>query len=402
MANGKRTVVVMFGGISPEHDVSIVTGLQVIDALDPELFEPVPLYVSASGAWYIGEELRTRATYIPGPAELKKLTPVQLRADAGQRPALEPVTASMFRRPARVEFDIALPAFHGTVGEDGAIQGLLETAGVPYTGMRTLACSVLMDKIITKRVLAGTGIPLLPCWEIARPEQGFFLAPEELRQMLPDVAFPCILKPCHLGSSIGVARVTSWDELAHVLPSIFRLDRTAMLEPFVENLVEYNVSVCRIDGEVRTSAIERPKHTSKLLDFKTKYLAGADNKSGTKAPGASSEGMLSLTRDINPSLPEAADANIRRWASEAFQRVDGSGAPRFDFLCNAKTGEIWLNEANPCPGSFAYFLWQAARQPLLFPQLLEHLIAEATALAPVRDAAADPTPEGARLFPRHT
>lgn len=400
MANGKQTVVVMFGGVSPEHDVSVVTGLQVLDALDPELFDTIALYVAASGLWYIGETLRNRASYIPSAAELKQLTQVQLRADPGQWPALEPVASSMFRRPARVEFDVALPAFHGSVGENGAMQGLLDVAGVPYTGMRTLACSVLMDKIVTKRMLEGSGIPVLPSWEIARPEQGYFRTPEELRQLLPDVVFPCILKPCHLGSSIGVARVTNWDELAQVLPSIFRMDRTAMLEPFVENLVEYNVSVCRHGGEVRTSAIERPKHTSELLDFKTKYLTGAKGKSGTKTPGASSEGMLSLTRDINPSLPEAADANIRRWASEAFLRVDGSGAPRFDFLCNSKTGEIWLNEANPCPGSFAYFLWQAARQPLLFPQLLEHLIAEAVGLAPGQDVAGDPTPEDARLFPR--
>ena len=157
--------------------------------------------------------------------------------------------------------------------------------------------------------------------------------------------------------------------MAEVLPTIFKLDHAAILEPFVENLVEYNVSVCRFGGDVQTSAIERPKHASELLDFKTKYLSGSKT-GGTKQVGTSSEGMLSLTRDINPILPEETENNIRQWAAAAFERVNGSGAPRFDFLCNAKTGEFWFNEANPCPGSFGYFLWQAARKRVLFPRLL--------------------------------
>ena len=168
----------------------------------------------------------------------------------------------------------------------------------------------------------------------------------------------------------------------------------------VPNLVEYNVSVCRVDGEILTSAIERPKHSSELLDFKEKYLSGANNGKVGKIPGQASVGLLSLTRDINPDLPQTMEHNIREWASRAFELVDGSGAPRVDFLCDAVSGEIWLNEINPCPGSFGYFLWEAAEHAIPFAKLVEQLIMEGFTLRDKARLPSDPTPEEARLFKR--
>jgi D-alanine-D-alanine ligase len=123
--------------------------------------------------------------------------------------------------------------------------------------------------------------------------------------------------------------------------------------------------------------------------------------SGTKTPGQSSEGMLSLTRDINPDIPPAFEAKIRAWATEVYACVGGTGAPRLDFLCNDKTGELWFNEANPMPGSFGYFLWEAAKgSPVLFSELLDNLIEEAFKLHSRSQIPVDPTPNDARLFPR--
>jgi D-alanine-D-alanine ligase len=225
------------------------------------------------------------------------------------------------------------------------------------------------------------------------------LTPAELSGMLKDVTFPCCIKPAHLGSSIGVAEVRNMQEVSDVLASsIFRYDDTALLEPFVENLVEYNVSVRRENGAIVTSAIERPKRTSELLDFKTKYKLGGGTKGGGKtgkAEGSApiSEGMLSLTREINPEIPAEMENNIRTWASAVYACVSGSGAPRLDFLCNGKTGDIWFNEANPTPGSFGYFLWEASkRQPLLFSELLDKLIEEALDLHARAQIPHDPTP----------
>lgn len=396
----KRRIAVLFGGRSPEHDVSIVSGLQALAAVDASVYEAFPVYISAQGNWLIGEALRERENYLPDDNTRRGLTEVMLGATDDGRGQLVPRKAGMFGRGKSVEFDVALLAFHGNQGEDGQIQGMFEMAGIPYTGMRTMASAALMDKVVTKRLLVGQGIPQLDCAALRRPKDGLILSGEALADAVGNAKFPACVKPCHLGSSIGVAKVDDMTELRDVLPDIFRLDPVAIVEPFVPNLVEYNVSVAAFDGEVRTSAIERPKRAAELLDFKEKYMSGGGKKGGSKGAGTSSEGMLSLTRDINPDIPSDLEANIRAWATAAFQSIGGTGAPRVDFLGNAETGEIWLNEVNPCPGSFGYFLWEAAQPPLLFTELLSHLIEEAARAYRDSRLPADPTPKDARLFKR--
>ncbi|MGE3784955.1 MAG: D-alanine--D-alanine ligase, partial [Alphaproteobacteria bacterium] len=282
---------------------------------------------------------------------------------------------------------------------DGQIQGLFETANLPYAGMRTLASAVFMDKVATKRLLRGSDIPLLPYAVVARSAGGLPSA-ESLTPLLSNIGFPCIVKPAHLGSSIGVGKADNIEDVRALLPAIFRLDPQAVIEPFVPNLVEYNLAVTRLGGQTRTSAIEQPKRAEELLDFRQKYLSGGDGKSGTKGDTPASEGMLSLTRDINPKLPQGLENSLRRWAVEAFEAVSGTGAPRIDFYCNEATGETWLNEVNPIPGSFAYFLWEAADPPLGFTALLSGLLDEAIARHRDIQLPDDPVPPEARLLRR--
>ena len=396
----KSRIAVFLGGRSPEHDVSVVTGLQALQALDQSRFDAVVVYVTPQGDWLVGPGLEERRNYLPDAALRARLGEVTLDIAAATRGGrLVARKAGMFSRRPPVEFDVALLAFHGFGGEDGQVQGLCETANIPYTGMRTMAAAVLMDKVATKRMLAGSGIPLLPDAVVARPQSGLPPA-AALEVPLATIGFPCIVKPVHLGSSIGVGKADNIEEVRALLAAIFRLDTQAMIEPFVPNLIEYNVSVARIDGELRCSAIERPKRVEALLDFRQKYLSGGDGKSGGKNLVRPSEGMLSLTREINPDLPPAFADDIRRWAAAAFQAVGGTGAPRIDFLCNEATREIWLNEANPCPGSFAFYLWEAAPQPLGFTALLSQLIDEAQACHRAVQLPDDPVPADARLLKR--
>jgi D-alanine-D-alanine ligase len=400
MSNGIKRVGVFFGGRSPEHDISVVTGLQVTAALDPSLFETIPVYISTNGRWYTGDALLDRNSYLPKGSTLEKLTHVTLSLGTGGQATLLPVDPKN-KKAKPIPLDFAIPAFHGVQGEDGCIQGAFEMAGLPYSGMRVLAAAAFMDKLTTKELLRDEGIPLLPTININRPERGLLVLPEELQKIVGDLVFPCILKPRNLGSSIGVAKCDTMQELADSLPEVFRFDKAAIVEPFVPNLVEYNVSVARIGGETRTSAIERPKHSSELLDFKTKYLSsGGGTKGGTKQLGRPSEGMLSLTRDINPELPGGMSENIRTWARKTFDHLGASGAPRIDFLSNSKTGEVWLNEVNPLPGSFAYFLWEAATPSVAFTDLMEHFIREGEELHRRSRLPDDPTPTNARLFTR--
>jgi len=400
----KTRVAVFFGGRSPEHDISVITGLQALEALDGDRFDSFPVYVAPDGKWFLGDALRSRSTYIPRENTLKTLEGVTLDLwpTVEGRGRLLPVkSGGLFSKPKVIEFDVALLAFHGLFGEDGRVQSLFELANVPYTGMRTLASSVCMDKAATKRVLGGTGIALLPSAIVVRPATGLLPSSSEVQAQMQDLNFPVIVKPLHLGSSIGVARASTVEEARGALSVIFRLDTHAIIEPFVENLVEYNVAVRNGKGGIVTSAVERPKSDRELLDFKAKYLAGgAGSKSGSKQPGAVSQGMLSLTRELNPALAPDLERKIRNWATQCFAAVYGTGAPRIDFLCNGKTGEVWLNEVNPCPGSFGYFLWEASAEPMLFSELLSLLIDEAFAAHRLLQLPPDPTQPDSRLFPR--
>lgn len=396
---GKKRVAILFGGRSPEHDVSIVTGLQVLHAIDTNRYDPIPIYISLDGTWFVGEPLFERRNYLPDAGIRKQLTPVILNLNPGNEGFLHPIKRSVFHQTKPIKIDVAVPAFHGLIGEDGQLQGVFETANIPYTGMRTLASSIFMDKAVTKHVLSGTGIPLLPCKIVEKPQQGSLLSASALAELTEGVKFPCCIKPSHLGSSIGLALVNNPEELNAVLPHVFQYDTSAVLEPYVDSAIEYNVSVRRENNRCVTSAIERPKRTSELLDFKQKYLSGGAKAEG-KMPGTASQGMLSLTRELNPKLDERIEKSIRQWATIAYEVVNGTGAPRIDFLCNERTNEIWLNEVNPIPGSFAYFLWEAAEQPVLFTELLNSLIEEAVLLHERVQIPLDPTPEEARLFKR--
>lgn len=403
----KKTVAVFFGGRSPEHDVSVITALQVLQAIDTSAFNTLPVYVAPNGAWYIGDALRERKNYLFKGKDLDSLTEVTLDVQGARGGKLIPKMQPFFGVAKEVEFDVALPAFHGLYGEDGNIQGAFELANIPYVGMRTKASAILMDKVTTKYFLDALDIPALPFAVLRRPKQGYLIPEEELEELLKPLGFPCILKPSHLGSSIGVAKVDNVEDAKACLPTIFEFDDVAIAEPFVENLIEYNVSVMR-DGndEIITSAIERPKATDELLDFKQKYMSGADSKTGTKTEGvktsaAVSEGMLSLTREINPDLPAQMDSDIRNWAIRMFGAIDGTGAPRIDFIGNAKTQELWMNEVNPFPGSLGYFLWEGRKEaPVLFTDLLTTLIEEAISQNIARILPHDPVPADARLLKR--
>lgn len=408
MNQEKQTIAVIFGGRTPEHDVSIVTGLQALSAIDQSRFTAFPVYIARDGKWYVGEELRARAFFLPEGEALKKLTEVTLDLAPAQngQGVLRPKKTSLFGAAKPITFDVAFLAVHGLYSEDGSPQGVCEIAGIPYTGMRLMASAICMDKIVTKQLAKAVGIPVLPHIRLDRPAEGYLIPEGELRAQLGDMKFPLCVKPVSLGSSIGVAKVKDVAELAAVLPSIFGYDSAAMVEPFVPNLVEYNVAVSGLFGEVKTSAIERPKTSAELLDFKEKYMAGGSGKSGTKTAGtktagAISEGMLSLTRELNPpELDEKREADLRGWSAAMFTALCGTGAPRIDYLCNKETGELWLNEVNACPGSFGYFLWEAAAAPTLFTPFLTALITEALTLHEKKALPADPVPPGARLFKR--
>ena len=384
MNDRKTSVAVIFGGESVEHDVSILTGLQFLEALDQDKYTGLPIYVASDGSWWTGDELLKRSNYPIAKEDRDTLTSVRLsigQARSTFGPALVASSKGLLGKVKEriIPFDIMVPAIHGSFGEDGVLQGLLEAAGVPYVGCGILASATTINKDFTKNVLSAMGIPVLPHMMVHRPVMGTHLQTREISDRLGTEMhshkYPFFVKPRQLGSSIGVARVNNEEELTTALLDIFRLDSAAIIEPFVPNLVEYNVAVSRAFGDVRASAIERPVKETEFLDFKAKYLAGSDGS--PKLDAAPSEGMASLNRDINPTdLPRDKAALIRTHACDAFLALELAGSVRVDFLGNSETGELWLNEINTIPGSFAYFLWQHAEPEVTYSELAGALIDE--------------------------
>ncbi|MEM6811791.1 MAG: D-alanine--D-alanine ligase [Pseudomonadota bacterium] len=403
----KKRVAVIFGGRAPEHDVSVVSGLQMLQSIDTSRYGPFPVYIAEDGTWYTGDALRERENFIPKGSVLKGLTPVQLDCSATNgKGVLKPTESGFFNKKDDILFDVILPVFHGNIGEDGAFQGMMELAGVAYAGMRAKACAIYMDKDTTKKALAGSGIPQLPYATILKPDEGLLVNKDALEKALSDVGFPCCVKPAHLGSSIGVGKAKDLDEARAILANIFKMDDKAIIEPFIEALVEYNVAVRqKPDGSVSTSAIERPKTDKELLDFKEKYMAGSGQGSkklgGQKVTsGPISEGMLSLTRELNPDIGKDDEDKIRGYAEALFTIFDPAGAPRIDFISDGNTGEIWFNELNPIPGSYGYFLWEAGDDHVLLTDFLTDLIEEALMLHERKNLPDTLVPKDAQLLSR--
>lgn len=373
----------MFGGASSEYDVSVVSAQQAMDALDPARYEVVPVLADFENRFFTGRHLRNAARFRPLPPGLEEV----VFAWGERGPELRWV-----QRRASLAIDAALPVFHGQFGEDGRVQGYLELVGIPFAGFRSLDSAVGMRKDFTKAIVAGSGVPVLPHVLVTRRD----LAQPEVLIARAGNRFPAIVKPASLGSSIGVGVAESRDQLLDVARLVLLKDSHALVEPRVPNLVEYNIAVRAAGDELLVSAIERPKPATELLDFKEKYLSGGGGAKGTTLP---SQGMLSLTREINPPLPAEMLARIHDHARRAFAALGRRGAPRLDFLCDSKTGELWFNEINCIPGSYGFFLWeQAPVRPILFPELLDHLIGEA--LATSLKSFDDPVPQDAYLLPR--
>lgn len=355
-----------------------------MDAADVRAVDILPVYTDFANRFWIGASLRDLAKYRPRPPLGQQVTfrwsdngPVVCAMDGT---VIQPV-------------DCVLPVFHGTFGEDGRIQAYFELLGIPVTGLSASSTSIAMRKDVTKALVKAAGVNVLPHITVNRAQI------EDAEMILPDVqaalGFPVIVKPANLGSSVGVGLAKTPEDVWPLVEYVLKKDTLALIEPQVQNLVEYNIAMVSKGEEIKLSAIERPKSGAELLDFREKYLS---SDGGTKGSFKPSEGMLSLTRDINPDLPKALQDKIHDYARKTFSALGKRGAPRIDFMCNTETGELWFNEINAIPGSYGFFLWEAAAEPMLFPELVNHLIEEAT--SDTIKTFEDPVPQNARLLQR--
>ena len=370
MTNRLR-VAVLFGGRSVEHEISVISALQLMLAVDPAKFDLIPVYITPNGSWYIGAALLERSFYAKALENLAQLEEVTLLPKPG--------VGGLTRLGARglssvIEVDLFLPAFHGQYGEDGCIQGLFEMAQVPYTGSDLPSSAITMNKYLCKMYLSAHGIPVLPASIVHRHE-----AQADIKQVVSGLLsqdklkhFPLFIKPCNLGSSIGVSRVNDATELAAALAKVFRYDTQALVEPCVSKIIEINVSVraqLGIESGIEASVVEIPVSESGTLSYEEKYLRDGGKKSGR------SQGMASLTRVIDPAdLDSELRNQVIELAKRSFSLLGCSGVARLDFIVDLATNKLYFNELNAFPGSCAFYLWARSKPRVLYTQLIEDMI----------------------------
>lgn len=370
-----KKIAVLFGGKSFEHDVSILTGIQVCQVMDVTKYQPIPVYVNKVGRMFIGKQLLDPKFYPI--LEFREAQLTEVIIPVGETYPVLQNRFGMFKK--KIPFDLAFLAFHGADGESGGWQGLLEVANIPYTGADVRSSVLYMDKSLTKTLCRKLGINVLDDYLIKKPQTSFY----DVKKILEDfpLKYPVMAKPNSLGSSIGVHKVKNFEELCAASVEIFKLGDDVLCEPFVENLVEYNIAIMKDkDGETITSAIERPSASGDVLSFKDKYLDGGKGKKGGKKVWLSvmqSKRLLESRREYNPNLPKEKEEFIRESAIKLFEALGRNGTPRIDFIGNSKTGEIWLNEANPIPGAFAFYLWEEAKPSLSYQKLIDTIIENA-------------------------
>ncbi|HEX2051956.1 MAG TPA: D-alanine--D-alanine ligase family protein [Actinomycetota bacterium] len=357
----RLSVGVVFGGRSVEHDVSVVTAHQVMDALAAR-HDVVPIYVTREGRWLTGPRLRDLGVYRKRRWD-----------DAGEEAFLPPVAGyggllvpgGRLRGSRRVPLDVVVPAIHGTYGEDGTLQGLLELADIPYTGSGVVGSAVGMDKVVMKAALAAADLPVIPHVVVDSDrlahERDVVLAGVEA-----EIGYPAFVKPARLGSSVGIAKAHDRAGLADALDVARRYDRRLLVEPAMEGCIEVNCSVLGGAGrELHASVCEQPVAWEEFLTFSDKYLRGGKT-------GKGGGGMAAQERRVPAPISDELTKQVQENAIGAFRAVDAAGVARVDSFVNEATGQTWVMEINTIPGSFSFYLWEASG--VSFDELVQTLL----------------------------
>lgn len=339
----KKTIGVVFGGRSVEHEVSIITAHNpIIDSLlATAKYEVVPIYISKDGSWYSDPKMNDINFFRSDLDEkLGKLKKLQLDINDG----LSLLVPGAFGNK-KIKIDVVFPAMHGTYGEDGSLMGLLRMANVPFVGCDIFASAVAMDKILTKQVLKSERVPTVKDVWFTRADwdrnKNKYL--EEIKLL----KYPLFVKPVHLGSSIGITKVKKEEGLLNAIEVALHYDEKVLVEEGVENLIEVTLPIMGNEEPVLAS-IERPLNKTEFFDFQDKYL------SGSKKVGGVNNNYSEIPADIGEDL----SSKVKELGIKTYKILGCSGIARVDFLINSETKEVYVNEVNTLPGSLYQHNWK--------------------------------------------
>ncbi len=360
----KTNVAVFFGGRSVEHEISVISALQAINAFDENKYNIVPIYISKQGRWYTGQNLLDLKNY----KDLNKLIAdadeVFMRPEFGDFNLYKAQASGLFakKNPVVAELHVAIPVLHGTNCEDGTFEGLLETIGIPFAGCNTLASANGMDKITMKMILRSEGIPVVDYvwftdneWNSNRDAI--------VEKVESKLGYPVIVKPANLGSSVGIGTAADRRELVERINKAEKFSQRIIVEHMVEQLKEINCSVLGDADDYQTSVLEEPIKSGKFLSYEDKYMGGTKTN----------QGMQASEKRIPAELSKEMTDKIQHIAGETFRVLSCHGVSRVDVMVDEKDDSVYVNEINTIPGSLSFYLWEATG--ISFAQLMDKLVA---------------------------
>lgn len=355
---------VIFGSRSCEREVAIISAVQLMNHVDSEKYDVIPVYISEQGVWYTGSALRSIETYKSFQPDGKDVEQVSLDITAGSGALIATRAGKgLFGHPTQVvvaRLEVCVVVMHGLNGEDGTLQGMLELANLPYTSTGVAGSAIGMDKIMMKQFFRGADLPVLPGTWYTRSRWE-----KEREAVLDDVeaklGYPVFVKPANLGSSIGVSRADDREKLIDSLELAFDYDRRVLVEKGLDKPLELNCSVLGYDDEVEASPIEMPITSGEFLDFIEKYLASGGSK-----------GMASLHRLLPAPIEDSLRDRIQSLSCDIFRMLDCKGVVRIDYMFDRASENLYITEINTIPGSLAFYLWENAG--VKYAQLIDRMV----------------------------
>lgn len=357
----KTKVVMLFGGKSVEHEVSVISGIQAYLNMNTEKYDVIPVYMTKNNEMYVGDEIGKIESYKDIDLLLSKSQRVIMVNENG-KVSLVQYPMKKIGKNLTYDIDVVFPVVHGTNVEDGALQGYLKTMGIPFVGCDVTASAIGMDKFIMKQVLKEANVPVLDAKLFTLSDYA------NMEKLLDEVelslGYPVIVKPVNLGSSVGISVAKSRIELSNSIDDAFKYSTKVLVEHAITQLREINCSVLGDENDATASECEEPLHTKDILSYEDKYVSNAK--------GSGSKGMASVSRKIPAELSSEKREEVRELAVRSFKALGCNGVSRIDFMIDEENGQLYFNEINTIPGSLAFYLWEPVG--VAYKDLLDQMI----------------------------
>ena len=362
----KLNVAVIFGGRSVEHEISVLSAHQCINALDKEKYTAIPIYISKQGLWYTGKKLLDLENFRDLDLLVSRCHKIGLSQNVSEHKIYKDYPV-IFSKKFLAKIDIAFPVLHGTNCEDGVLQGFFELMNIPYVGCDVLSSAVTMDKVTTKMLMQSMEIPVLKyVWFYSH--EWIDSRKAMLAKIKAKLSYPMIVKPANLGSSIGITVVKNQDDLCEAVDLVIGMSKRILIEPLITKVQEVNCAVLGDSSDSEVSVCEEPVRSESILTYQDKYSGG----SKLDTANVSSSGMSSAKRIIPAVISRALSKQIQSIAKKAFTALNCCGVVRVDFLINKKDKKVYLCEINTIPGSLSFYLWEPMGKT--FTELADRLI----------------------------